>query len=355
MARALALAREADYRTSPNPMVGAVVLDQDGAVAGEGFHRRKGELHAEQVALIAAGDRARGGTMFTNLEPCTHAHRSPACADAIISGGIRRAVIAIGNDPDRRVAGAGVARLRAAGLEVSVGVLEAEALRLNEFYVWHRRTGRPFVSLKYAMTLDGRIATAAGESRWITGEAARRHGHRLRHMHDAILVGINTVVADDPELTARDAGPDARQPIRIVLDSQVRTPPHARVLGERTLIASRKARSIAGAEVLELPSNDGRVAIEALLDELGRRNVISLLVEGGAETHASFLTQGLANKVYAYIAPKLIGGRGAPGPVGGQGVARLADALQLRNTERTALGDDFLIAGYLEDDVHRDR
>ncbi len=354
MARALALAREADYRTSPNPMVGAVVLDSDGAVAGEGFHRRQGEPHAEQLALEAAGPRARGGTIFTNLEPCTHAHRSPSCADAIIAAGIRRAVVAMGKDPDRRVAGAGVARLGAAGVEVAFGVLELEAVRLNEFYIWHRRTGRPFVSAKYAMTIDGKIATAGGESRWITGEAARRHGHRLRHMHDAILVGVNTVVADDPELTTRDTGPDARQPIRIVLDSHVRTPPGARVLGDRTLIASTTQGQIAGAEVLALPSDGGRVALEALLDELGRRNVISLLVEGGADTHASFFDKGLVNKVYAYIAPKLIGGRDAPGPVGGRGVARLADALRVHDTELVALEDDFLITGYLGD-VHGNR
>jgi len=354
MSRALALAREADYRTSPNPMVGAVVIDRGGAVAGEGFHRRQGEPHAEQVALENAGERARGGTIFTNLEPCTHEHRSPSCADAIIGAGIRRAVVAMGNDPDRRVAGAGVARLRGAGVEVAAGVLESEALRLNEFYVWHRRTGRPFVSMKFAMTLDGKIATAAGESRWITGEAARRHGHRLRHMHDAILVGVNTVVADDPQLNARDAGADPRQPIRVVLDSHLRTPPQARVLGETTLIASTRQGQMPGTEVLTLPPDAGRVALEPLLDELGSRNVISLLVEGGAKTHASFIQKGLVNKVYAYIAPKLVGGRDAPGPVGGEGVARLADALRLHDVESVPLDDDFLIMGYLGD-VHGNR
>jgi diaminohydroxyphosphoribosylaminopyrimidine deaminase/5-amino-6-(5-phosphoribosylamino)uracil reductase len=350
MARALELARLADFRTSPNPMVGAVVLDREAALAGEGYHRRKGEPHAEQVALAAAGERARGGTIYVNLEPCTHAHRAPACADAIIEAGIKRAVVAL-QDPDTRMRGTGIARLRAAGVDTSVGTLDEPARKLNEFYLWHRETGRPFVAAKFAMSLDGKIATAAGESRWITGETARRHGHRLRHEHDAILVGLNTVLADDPQLTARDAGTDARQPIRVVLDSQLRTPATARVFGEHTLVASLRAGELAGAEVLTLPADGGRVALEPLLDELGRRGVISLLVEGGAETHASFMSRGLVNKVYAYIAPRLIGGRKAPGPVGGAGVQHLSEAVHLHDTELVMLDEDWLITGYV--DVHR--
>src|SRR5258706_7075053 len=345
MARALELARMADYRTSPNPMVGAVVLDATGELAGEGFHRRKGEPHAEQEALAAAGAQAFGGTIYTNLEPCTHAHRTPSCADAILAAGITRAVVASAIDPDPRVSGSGIARLQAAGIEVAVGVLAAEANRLNEFYAWHRRTGQPFVSAKYAMTLDGKIATATGESRWITGEPARRHAHRLRHMHDAILVGVNTVIQDDPQLTTRDGGADARQPIRIVLDSHLRTPRKARVLGEGTLLASTVGGEIEGAEVLSLPSDDGRVDLESLLVELGRRDVISVLVEGGSETLASFLDQGLINKLYAYISPKVIGGREAPGPFGGAGVASLANALRLVETEFVMLFEDGLICG----------
>ncbi len=350
MTRAIELARTADYRTSPNPMVGAVVLDADGELAGEGFHRRKGEPHAEQEALAAAGVRARGGTIYTNLEPCTHAHRSPSCADAIVAAGVARAVVGWAIDPDTRVQGSGLARLHAAGIEVATGVLAPEANRLNEFYLWHRRTGQPFVSAKYAMTLDGKIATATGESRWITGEAARLHAHRLRHMHDAILVGVNTVVHDDPQLTTREVGADARQPIRVVLDSHLRTPRSARVLGDGTLIAATVDGSIDGAEVLKLPAEDGRVSIGALLTELGRRGVISLLVEGGSETLASFLDRELINKLYAYIAPKLVGGRKAPGPFGGEGVASLAFARQLGEVEVVMLEDDVLISGYL--DVH---
>ena len=354
MARALELARKADYRTSPNPMVGAVVLDPDGQLAGEGHHRRKGEPHAEQEALAAAGGRARAGTIFTTLEPCTHAHRSPSCAEAIIEAGIARVVVAVARDPDLRVHGSGIARLRAAGLEVEVGVLEDAAIRLNEFYSWHRRTGRPFVAAKFATSLDGKIATASGDSRWITGPAARQHGHTLRHIYDAILVGVGTVIADDPQLTTRDAGPNPRQPLRIVLDSSLRTPRAARVLGAKTLIASTRSGRLDPAEVLTLPAGpDGRVALEPLLEELGRRGVISLLVEGGGETHASFLSRGLVNKVYAYIAPILIGGRSAPSPFSGQGAARLADAARLQDVGVVTLDGDLLITGYL--DVHRDR
>ena len=353
MTRAIELARTADYRTSPNPMVGAVVLDRDGNVAGEGFHAAKGSAHAEEVALAAASRKAEGGTIYVNLEPCTHSHRSTPCADAILAAGIRRVVVAM-TDPDERMRGAGIARLRSAGLEVDVGASGPTAQLLNEYYVTHRTTGRPFVSLKFAMSLDGKIATRTGESRWITGERARNHGHELRHMHDAILVGVNTVIKDDPQLTTRIQGrDDARQPIRVVLDTRLRTPKNARVLGERTLIATTSGSDMDCAEIVRLPPGpDGRVPIDLLLDELGQRGILSLLVEGGAQTHASFLAAGLVNKVYAYVAPKLIGGSEASGPVGGGGIERLADAITLRATDVVTLGDDILISGYV--DVHRD-
>ena len=351
MARALELARLADYRTSPNPMVGAVVLDGDGALAGEGYHRRKGEPHAEQDALDAAGDRARGGTIYSTLEPCTHAHRSPSCADAIIDAGISRVVVAVEKDADIRVRGSGIGRLREAGLEVSVGVLGRDGERLIEFYSHHRKTGRPFVTAKFAMSLDGKIATASGESRWISGEAARKHGHSLRHAHDAILVGVNTVLKDDPELSARE-GVDPRQPVRVVLDSKLRTPATARVLGPQTILAATRQGAVGDAEVVRLPDQGGRVALQPLLDELGRRNLLSVLVEGGGETLASFFAAGLVDKVVAYVAPIVIGGRAAPTPVGGAGVEHLADALQLRDVDVAELDRDIIITGY--PDVHRD-
>ncbi|HZK72829.1 MAG TPA: bifunctional diaminohydroxyphosphoribosylaminopyrimidine deaminase/5-amino-6-(5-phosphoribosylamino)uracil reductase RibD [Clostridia bacterium] len=351
-ARALELALQADYRTSPNPMVGAVILDSAGELAGEGYHKGAGGPHAEQDALEAAGDQAQDGTLYVNLEPCSHAHRTPSCADAIIQAGLRRVVISM-SDPDERMRGAGIAKLQAAGIETLVGIHEERALLLNEFYVKHRLTGRPFVSAKFAMSLDGKIATRTGESRWITGEEARLHGHRLRHIHDAILVGVNTVLADDPELSARIEGDDARQPLRVILDSQLRTRMSARAVGPNTLIATTRPGRMGAAEVIKLPAApDGRVALPALLDELGKRGVLSLLVEGGSEVHASFFTSGLVDKVHAYVAPRLIGGREAPGPVGGAGVDRLAEAILLSGMDSTRLGPDLLITGYV--DVHRD-
>jgi len=351
-ARALELALQADYATSPNPMVGAVVLDSSGTLVGEGFHHRAGDPHAEQQALTAAGDRALGGTLYVNLEPCA-SHRSPSCADAIIDAGLRRVVISM-LDPDQRVRGAGIAKLRAAGIDTVVGIHEERALRLNEFYVKHRLTGRPFVSAKFAMSLDGKIATRSGESRWITSEESRLHGHRLRHIHDAILVGVNTVMLDDPELTTRLEGVvAARQPLRVVVDSQLRLRMSARVVGPNTLIATTRAGRMGAAEVVKFPATtDGRVALQPLLDELGRRGILSLLVEGGSTVHASFVSEGLVDKVYAYVAPSLIGGREAPSPLGGTGVEHLAEAVRLRELDATRLGADLLITGYV--DVHRD-
>ena len=353
VARAIELARQADFRTSPNPMVGAVVLDSTGALAGEGYHRQAGTPHAEQEALEAAGQRARGGTLYVNLEPCSHAHRDPSCAQAVVSAGVRRVVISM-VDPDPRVHGDGIKMLEAAGVETVVGALSDQAKRLNEFYIKHRLTGRPFVTAKFAMSLDGKIATRTGESRWISGVESRAHGHLLRHAHDAILVGIGTVLADDPKLTARIDGIEARQPLRVVLDSQLRTPPNAKLVGPTTLIATTRAGVIGQAETLVLPgTDDGRVGLGPLLDELGRRGVLSLLVEGGPEVHASFFAEGLVDKVQAYVAPIVVGGRDAPGPIGGEGTQRLRDAIRLIGLETAAIGDDLSITGYV--DVHRDR
>ncbi|HEX9561104.1 MAG TPA: bifunctional diaminohydroxyphosphoribosylaminopyrimidine deaminase/5-amino-6-(5-phosphoribosylamino)uracil reductase RibD [Candidatus Dormibacteraeota bacterium] len=350
-ARAIDLARQADYTTSPNPMVGAVVLDAVGGLAGEGYHRQAGRPHAEQEALESAGDRAKGGTLYVNLEPCTHAHREPNCAQAVVQSGVNRVVISMA-DPDQRVQGSGIEFLRSAGIETLVGVHEDRALRLNEFYIKHRLTGRPFVTAKFAMSLDGKIATSSGESRWISGNESRAHGHVLRSAHDAILVGVGTVLADDPELTARVEGSAARQPLRVVLDSHLRTPPQAKVLGPNTVIATTRSGQLGEAETLVLPRTpEGRVGIGPLLEELGRRGILSLLVEGGAEVHASFFAERLVDKVEAYIAPLVIGGREAPGPVGGQGVRRLAEAIRLREVDATRIGDDLWITGYV--DVHR--
>jgi diaminohydroxyphosphoribosylaminopyrimidine deaminase / 5-amino-6-(5-phosphoribosylamino)uracil reductase len=350
-ARALELAAKADYRTSPNPMVGAVVLDKQARVAGEGYHRAKGEPHAEEEALAQAGERAKGGTLYVNLEPCIHSHRQPSCADAVIESGIYRVVVSM-TDPDARMRGAGIKALEHAGVRTTVGVHEGRAEKLNEFYVKHRTTGRPFVTVKFAMSLDGKIATRTGESRWISGEESRRHGHRLRHQHDAILVGINTVLQDDPELTARLDGEDVRQPVRIVLDSNLRIRQSAKVVGPNTLVVSTKPGRVGLAEVVQLPATpEGRVSLPDLFDELGKRSLLSVLVEGGGEVHAALFREGLVDKVQAYVAPMLVGGREAPGPLGGAGVERLAAAMRLQDVDVTRLGDDLLISAY----VHRDR
>lgn len=361
MARALELARQADYATSPNPMVGAVVLDAAGQVVGEGYHVAPGQPHAERVALERAGERARGGAIYSSLEPCRHQGRTPPCTEAIIAAGIQRVVAAI-LDPDLHVSGQGAQALQQAGIEVEVGVLAPQAERLNEFYLKQRRTGIPFVTAKFAASLDGRIATHTGESRWITAETARAHSHGLRHIHDAVLVGVGTVIQDDPRLTARAGGPDSRQPVRVVVDSRARTPVDAQVLrepGGPVVIAATDAASPAalaalkeaGAEVLVLPPDDReRVDIRSLLERMGARPLLSVLVEGGGELLGSFFDEGLVDKLYAYIAPIVIGGASAPGPVGGQGVSNVEDALHLRDAETVALGNDILVSGY----VHRD-
>ncbi|PZN09281.1 MAG: bifunctional diaminohydroxyphosphoribosylaminopyrimidine deaminase/5-amino-6-(5-phosphoribosylamino)uracil reductase RibD, partial [Bacillota bacterium] len=344
-----------------NPVVGAVLV-REGRVVGEGYHRLAGGPHAEVEALRRAGERARGATVYVTLEPCCHFGRTPPCTEALIRAGVQRVVAAM-VDPDPRVRGRGLAALRAAGIRVEVGLLEEQARRLNEAYLaWHL-LGRPLVTVKYAMTLDGRIATRLGDARWITGDVARRFVHRLRDRADVIAVGIGTVLADDPCLTTR-LPRGGRDPIRLVIDSRARTPPEARVVRAAavsdapTWIAvtaeapPQRVRTLeaAGAEVLRLPATAaGRVDLAALLAELGRRGVRHVLVEGGAAIHGALLAEGLADRVLAFIAPKLVGGAAAPGPVGGDGVERMAEALLVRRPRLRRLGDDWLIEGYLRD------
>src|SRR4029077_492820 len=266
------------------------------------------------------------------------AHRDPPCAQAVVQSGVRRVVIST-SDPDPRMRGAGIEFLRSAGVETVVGVHEDRAWRLNEFYLKHRITGRPFVTAKFAMSLDGKIATRSGESRWISGTESRTHGHFLRSAHDAILVGVGTVVADDPELTARIGGSEPRQPLRVILDSQLRTPPSAKVVGPNTLIATTRTGEVGAAEILVLDqATGGRVGLGPLLDEFGRRGILSVLVEGGAEVHASFFAEALVDKVQACIAPIIIGGREAPGPVGGAGIQNLSDAIRLHEGGPAGIG-----------------
>lgn len=356
---AIDLARSAEYRTSPNPMVGAVLV-RDGEAVGQGFHRRAGEPHAEVEALRAAGDRAHGATLYVTLEPCTHEGRTPPCAPAVIGAGIARAVIGA-VDPNPKVSGSGIVALGDAGIDVTVGVLEARAQRLIEFYARWVVSGRPFVTSKFAMSLDGRIATHDGESKWITSEESLALVHRMRHAHDAILVGANTVIRDDPNLTTRLPEGGGRQPLRIVLDSRLRAPSSARIFSQVgpaaeagvVVATSDRARAdrlremeSAGITVQVFPSVGGKVSLAHLLDYLGQRERISLLIEGGASVHGSAFDDRLVDRVVAFIAPRVIGGVESPGAVGGHGVDRLADALALADVELQRVGGDFVVSGY---------
>jgi diaminohydroxyphosphoribosylaminopyrimidine deaminase / 5-amino-6-(5-phosphoribosylamino)uracil reductase len=354
MDRALSEAARADFATSPNPMVGAVVA-RDGEVIAVGHHARAGESHAEVNALQAAGEAARSADLYVTLEPCTVRGRTPPCVDAVIAAGPRRVITAM-LDPNPAVAGRGVAALEAAGIVVEVGLRHAEAERLNRFYLTHMRTGRPFVTAKFAASLDGRIATRTGESRWISSPQAREMAHRLRHRHDAVLVGVTTVLRDDPALTTRLEG-SPRQPVRVVVDSSLRTPPAARLFdagGGAVLIATTSAAAsenasaleAAGAEVLVLPARDGRVDLGTLLGTLGERQIISVLAEGGAEVLGSLRDDGLIDSVVAVLAPRLIGGSGAPAAVAGAGAASLAEATDLVDVEIEQVGGDLIVTGY---------
>lgn len=366
MRRALELAHGVKGRTSPNPAVGAVIV-RDGEVVGEGATQPYGQPHAEPMALARAADRARGATLYVTLEPCSHVGRTPPCVDAIIAAGVAEVHLST-LDPNPRVAGAGARRLREQGITVQVGEGAQEARTLNEDFARWITTGRPFVIAKYGASLDGRIATRTGDSRWITGRRSRAEVHHLRDRVDAILVGVQTVLADDPELTTRleTIQREVQHPWRIVLDSTCRTPPTARMLsatlpGKTTIFTTevadltrRAALEQAGAEVHSLPAAHGRVSLAALLDELGRRRVTSLVVEGGATVHGAMFDQGLVDYVMAFIAPIIIGGVTAPSAVGGQGADILANAHRLIDPGVRRLGADTLVSGHLRQVVWPD-
>lgn len=357
MQRALELARNAPAPTSPNPTVGAVILSPAGETVAEGVTEPPPGRHGEIVALEAAGERARGAMLYVTLEPCNHEGRTPPCTRAIIDAGIAEVHYSVA-DPDPNVTGGGHEELAAAGIRVVAGEGEAEARRINEAFFKHRQTGLPFVIAKFAASLDGRIAAASGDSRWVSGPATRAWAHSLRTRIDAILVGSSTVVVDDPELTARPGDALAeRQPLRVVVDSRGRTPPMARVFTgpARTLLATladspaawRSAVEAQGAELLLVPAGvDGRVDLDRLLRELGRRDVLTLLVEGGGVVLGSFFDRGLVDKVHAVIAPMIIGASEAPAAVAGTGAYRMADALPLREVTVERLGEDILVTGY---------
>ena len=354
MTLALQLAGRGRGKTSPNPLVGAVIARR-GKIVGKGYHRRVGESHAEVNALKDAGSLARGSTLYVNLEPCSHWGRTPPCTEIIIKSGIAEVVIA-SRDPNPLVKGKGMRKLRSAGIKVRSGILRKPALRLNEAYLKYITTGKPFVILKVAASLDGKIATSEGESKWITCPRARDYGRRRRREVAGILVGIGTVLADDPGLRAKggkrkESGPG---PVRIILDRQLRIPLQARVLGGPVIIATtrraspekRKALEKQGAKILIIKEKEDKLDLRELVKELGSLGIASLLVEGGGEVNTSFLKENLVDKILFFIAPKIIGG--TKSAVGELGISRLRNALRLSDITLNRFGDNFLVEGYIK-------
>ena len=353
MRRAIQLAAEGEGKTRPNPLVGAVIV-KDGRLIGEGYHTKYGSLHAEREALadcIRRGENPKGADIYVTLEPCCHTGKQPPCTEALIESGVKRVIIG-SSDPNPLAAGKGIEILREHRIQVETGFLKEECDALNPIFFHYITTGKPYVALKYAMTADGRIATVTGASRWITGEKAREHVHRIRNRYASILVGINTVLADNPMLDCRLPG--GVNPLRIVLDSALRIPPESQLVQTARDIplmvvcgnapAEKKEQlEKLGAEVLPLLGADGRADLKALVAELGRRGVDSLLIEGGSQVHYSALKAGIVNYVYSYVAPKIFGGQKALGPVSGAGAQQVADAFQLCRRNVQLLGDDILI------------
>lgn len=354
MRRALELAEKGMGHTSPNPMVGCVVV-KDGRIVAEGFHERYGEFHAERNALTRCKEDLTGADMYVTLEPCCHHGKTPPCTDIILERGI--GAVYIGSmDSNPKVAGKGVKILREHGVKVETGILEKECLELNEIFFHYISEGIPYVAMKYAMTLDGKIATATGDSKWITGEEARYHVHMLRKKYSAIMAGIGTVLQDDPMLNCRIE--EGVNPIRIICDSHLRIPLTSRIVetaGEIPTIVAyaaenrEKQRRLeeAGIELLPVPDGD-TVDFAGLLRELGRRKIDSVLIEGGGTLHGTVLKSGFVNRVYCYVAPKLIGGKEALSPVEGTGILHLKDALELAGTEWVRLGHDICISGIIK-------
>ncbi len=364
MRHALTLAQQAAGRTSPNPLVGAVIV-RDGVVVGAGYHTRAGQPHAEIEALRQAAAQARGATVYVTLEPCAHHGRTPPCAAALIEAGVARVHYAV-RDPNPAVNGQGDALLQAAGISVHHGLCADEAMAINRPFFKHVQTGLPFVTAKFGMSLDGKIATHTGDAQWITNGRSRQQGHRLRNVSDAILVGVNTVLADDCRLTTRldDATADTQHPVRIVVDSTGRTPLTAAIvqptLPGQTILATtersaadyRQQMQAQGVTVWVLPTDpgqNGRVDLLALLEMIGLHDMLTLMVEGGGTLLGALLAHKQIDRVWAFIAPKIIGGTAAPTPFGGTGFTHLRDALQLTHIETTNLDGDI----WLQADVRQ--
>lgn len=358
MKLALELAEKGRGAVAPNPMVGAVIV-KDGRIIGSGYHEKIGEGHAEVNAFRSATEDVAGATIYVTLEPCSHYGKTPPCADKIIEKKIARVVIAA-LDPNPLVSGRGVKKILDAGIEVVTGVLADESIRLNEVFMKYIVKKEPFVVMKVAMSLDGKIATRTGESKWITGEPAREQVHRLRSALSGIMVGVQTVIADDPQLTARI--PNGKNPVRIIVDSTLRIPLDANVLKNQDLAktiigttakADREKAALleqAGIELVTVPEKDGTTDLSALMKILGESGIDSILLEGGATLNFAALDAGIVDKVQIYIAPKLIGGSTSKTPVGGKGIDKLSDAFKVKELTATLVGQDVLLEGYIAKD-----
>ena len=353
MREALRIAKNAEGRTSPNPLVGAVIV-REGKIIAEGWHRKAGTPHAEVHALNMAGELAKNSTLYVTLEPCSHFGRTPPCANKIVEAGIRKVVVAM-KDPNPKVAGRGIEILKSAGIEVEVGILEEEAAKLNEVFLKWITKKLPFVTLKFACSLDGKIATATGKSQWISCESSRKFTHHLRDINDAIMVGSRTVLADNPTLTTRLV--EGKNPVRVIVDSLAKTPLDFNVVTDKkakTIFAVTEnapqekisALKNSGVEIIFAGSGD-KVDLKILLEELAEREIASILVEGGGTLHFSLLEKNLADKIFAFIAPKIIGGKNALTAVEGAGFSELKNAAKLKNLTTEKIGDDILICGYV--------
>jgi diaminohydroxyphosphoribosylaminopyrimidine deaminase/5-amino-6-(5-phosphoribosylamino)uracil reductase len=354
--RTLTLAARARGMTSPNPMVGALLV-KNGRILSEGYHKKAGTPHAEAIAIDRAGERAAGATLYVSLEPCCHKDkRTPPCTKKILSAGIEKVVVSM-KDPNPKVSGKGIEELRSAGIEVVSGIYEEEARRLNEYYIKHVTTGTPFVVMKIAMTLDGKIATPGGESKWITGEKARKAVHRLRAGVDAIMTAIGTVKADNPRLTCRIRG--GKNPVRVIIDPGLEIQPDANVLcvPPETLIVTRSGQSKARSQKesaledkgIRIVHFDGeKVALPRLMKELGETGIASLLIEGGSSLNSYCVESGIVDKVMFFIAPKIIGGKDSYSAIGGKAFRSLQEAHRVRHVTTRKIGEDILVEGYID-------
>lgn len=352
--RTFELARRGVGKVNPNPLVGAVIVKED-RIIGEGYHHFFGGNHAEVDALNNATESVEGATVYVNLEPCSHYGKTPPCAERLVKSKVSKVVLSM-RDPNPEVSGKGIDILQKGGVEILEGVLQKEAEDLNRVFIKYMSTGLPFVAMKTAMTLDGKIATRVGDSKWVTGEKSRVLVHELRNEYAGIMVGINTIIADDPRLTTRREG-EMRNPVRIVVDSSGRTPTDVYVVNSkeqaRTILAftekaSPEKREIfteGGIETLVLPQKDGKVDLHELLKELGKINIDGILLEGGGTLNFSMLEAGLVDEVFAFIAPKMAGGENSKTPVAGKGVDLMKDAIELEDIKTMAIGNDFMIRG----------